>query len=116
MLTTFQKIKAALDFFREAFFKQRLRVATLTAIGFVSGLLGGLGIGAIIPLFSFIVNKEAGNDVISKLFKNIFSVIGLNLNIYVLVGFIVLIFIAKAILLYAGNYINISISVYNFLQ
>jgi len=43
----------------------------MTAIGFVSGLMGGIGIGAVIPLFSFVINKNApgASDKVSEIFS-----------------------------------------------
>ncbi|KKW27852.1 MAG: hypothetical protein UY70_C0006G0001, partial [Candidatus Kaiserbacteria bacterium GW2011_GWB1_52_6] len=47
-------------------------------LGFLSGILGGLGIGVVIPLFSFTVADQAfGSDFVSQVVSQTFGFFGL---------------------------------------
>ena len=71
------KIFSSITLFRAAFYKYKKKMALLTILGFLSGILGGIGIGAVIPLFSFISGQEGvlADDPISKIFSRVFSFI-----------------------------------------
>lgn len=84
----------------------------MTLLGFGGGFLGGIGIGAIIPLFYIITNQSgAGTDSISKMISKIFGFFHLPLTLPVIVTLMVVLFIAKAIFLYIANYISSKINV-----
>ena len=50
-----------------AFGRYKREIITLTILGFFSGIIEGIGINALIPLFSFVSGETvAGTDAISK--------------------------------------------------
>ena len=69
-----QKIKNLLAAFDQAFHAYKIKVFLLLMLGFVSGVLEGIGINAIIPLFSFALHgEEKPNDLISRIVEDFFS-------------------------------------------
>ncbi|MDO8183826.1 MAG: ABC transporter ATP-binding protein [bacterium] len=89
----------------DSFQNYRWAFLVIALFGFLSGLLGGLGISAIIPLFSFVVgDNNFGTDPISQTIIGGMKFIGLTPNIYWLIVLIVVVFIFKAIALFFINY------------
>ncbi len=96
---------------RQAFGKYKLQIFFLIILGFVTGLLEGIGVTAAIPLISLATEeglKESGT--ISQLFKQVFSYFNIDFSLKYLLIFIVLLFIFKAITLISCNYIRIKIT------
>ncbi len=106
MFKFFPKIYRAIAVFREAFGEYKYKLLLMTSLGFIGGLLGGVGIGAIIPLFSFISSNGEANDAISLAIKKGFSVVHLHYSLTLLLVLMGIIFLAKAIFLYIASYIN----------
>ncbi|MBI2064073.1 MAG: ABC transporter ATP-binding protein, partial [Candidatus Yanofskybacteria bacterium] len=107
MLNEIRRIISAYSIFRQAFGKHKNKVIVMTLLGFASGLMGGIGIGAVIPLFSFIIKTGSENtDPISKLIAAFFSFIGLNYRLRYLIILIGLLFAFKSIFLFLANLIN----------
>jgi len=106
-----KRIRIALRLFRRAYANQKHKLVIMTLFGMLGGLMGGIGIGTIIPLFSFIVpgNTSLGttSDTISQGIKSIFSFLHLPYTLPVLLGFMAILFIGKAAFLYAGSYIHV---------
>ena len=102
------KIFSSITLFRAAFYKYKKKIALLTVLGFLSGILGGIGIGAVIPLFSFISGQEGvlADDPISKIFSRVFSFIGIEFSLFSVVVVLVLLFVFKALFVYAAHVIN----------
>jgi len=68
-----KKIVSFVSLFYKVFGTYKFDVLILTALGFFSGILGGIGINILIPIFSFIVNPEAVvTDPISKFIREAF--------------------------------------------
>jgi len=94
-----------------AFGRYKREIITLTILGFFSGVIEGIGINALIPLFSFVSGETvAGTDAISKFITNIFKSFNINLNVGLLLGFIIFMFILKAIATIVIAYIKIKIA------
>src|SRR3990167_7712700 len=53
------RISAIVNLSRRAFGRHKWQIAILTALGFLSGLLEGIGVNALIPLFSFVMGENA---------------------------------------------------------
>src|SRR3989344_5934722 len=71
--THFQNIKKIYKvflIFKSAYWQYRWRILVTTLLGFVSSLLGGLGIGMLIPLFAF-VTQQNSNTGTSTVFYNL---------------------------------------------
>jgi len=106
------RIKAIISLSRKAFGKYKSQIVILTVLGFLGGFLEGIGINAIIPLFSFVSGDSMGTagDLISKLIENFFSFLHITFSVKYLLIFICLLFIFRAIALVLFSYIKIKIT------
>lgn len=96
---------------KQAFGKYKLQIIVLTVLGFVSGLLEGIGINALIPLFSFAAGDgKGGDDIISQTIERFFLYFNINFSLKYLLIFICLLFVFKAIVLVLCNYIKVRIT------
>ncbi|MDP3741670.1 MAG: ABC transporter transmembrane domain-containing protein, partial [bacterium] len=99
-----------LSLFRQAFGRYKLQIIALCGFGFLAGLLEGVGVNALIPLFSFASGENQGaTDFISKQIANFFALFGLSLSVRVLLVFIAVLFGAKAVLTLFLNYLKLKI-------
>ncbi|NCN22281.1 ABC transporter ATP-binding protein [Candidatus Falkowbacteria bacterium] len=104
------KFKSFISLFNRAFGAYRIHMLVLTILGFLSGLLGGIGINTLIPIFSFIIDPEAVmTDPVSKFIRFIFISLGVDFSLKFLLIFVVLLFVAKAITLIIFSYITVNI-------
>lgn len=91
----------------KAFGEYRVLLSLLIGLSFVSGILEGIGINAVIPLFSFIDPTQAiGNDMLSRSIAGFFSFLNIPYSIRSLLIFIVLLFVVKAFALFWMTYIE----------
>lgn len=96
---------------KRAFSGYKLEIIILTFLGFVSGLLGGIGINAVIPMFSFLAGQAgAETDFISRYIEKFFLFLNIDFTLKYLLIFIVLLFILKALVLVIFSYINVKIT------
>ena len=111
MKTLLKKLKDFFALFIRAFGAYKSHIVVLTFLGFVSGLLGGIGINTLIPFFSFIVDSEADiSDPISKFIQQGFLFLGVDFSLKFLLAFIVLVFTVKAVILVIFSYITVRIT------
>lgn len=83
----------------------------ILVLGFFAGLFGGLGIGAIVPIFSLLTNQATPEvDKISEIIQKVFSVLQLPFNLPFLVTFIAILFVLKAIIQFSAKYVNTKIA------
>ena len=108
MFNFIPRIFSSITLFRVAFYKYKKTILILTALGFISGILGGVGIGAVIPLFSFVNGQEGvlADDPISKVFHRTFYLLGIESSIFSVITVLVLLFVFKALFVYAAHLIN----------
>jgi ABC-type multidrug transport system fused ATPase/permease subunit len=92
------------------FGKYRWKIAVLIFLGFFGSLLEGVGINALIPLFTFVTRQGDSNDLISQAIKKAFLVFNISFDVKFLLIFISLLFIFKAILVLISNYISVKIN------
>ncbi|MBI4160646.1 MAG: ABC transporter ATP-binding protein [Candidatus Yanofskybacteria bacterium] len=97
---------ASLGLFGRAFGRYRRTVFVLTGLGFLSGILGGFGIGAIVPLFSFVARQGTADDMVTKIFRETLQFFGIPFSLPFVISVLVLLFIAKALFLYVANIVN----------
>src|SRR3989344_8042488 len=102
------KILAVIKLFRQAFGQYKPQIAGMAVLSFFSGILEGVGINAIIPIFSLIVGGGA-DDIISRTIKKFFSYFNLSYTVKYLLIFMVLLFIIKAIVLFITQYLSVRI-------
>lgn len=92
-----------IQLFNSAFRQYRLQIFAIAILSFVSGVLEGVGINAIIPMFSLITGHPL-TDTISQIIEKFFSFFHLAYTVKYLLSFTVLLFIIKAIILFFANY------------
>ena len=85
----------------------RWHVVALVLFGFVSALLEGIGINAVIPLISFFMGGAGESaDFISRSIRGLFGLFGLPFSFRYLLGFILLLFILRAVSVVFFGYIR----------
>lgn len=86
-------------------------IILLTFLSFIGGLMEGIGINAIIPLFAMITgSNNRGDDFISKKIGEFFNFIDIDFSLKYVLIFICILFIFKAILTLINNYLQIIIT------
>lgn len=87
------------------------KIVMMTILGFLSGILEGIGINIVIPLFALIIKNQSGkNDFITETVQKIFSFFGLNFSIKYLLITICALFIFKAIIALVVSYIRVNVA------
>lgn len=105
------RIISVLKLFNRGYGAYRRQIILLAILGFFSGLLEGIGVNAIIPLFSFVSGgRDRGTDFISRTIEDFFNFFHIGYNLKYLLIFISALFILKAIALIIFNYINVKIT------
>ena len=104
-LVNFSKI------FYRAYWGYKKQIVALTALGFLSSLLEGIGINVAIPIFSFLsgTNNKA-NDFISEIIKKFFGFFQINYSLKYLFIFVCFLLIFRVLVLLLSNYIKIKIA------
>ncbi len=82
----------------------------LVFFSLIGGILEGVGITALIPLFSFVDNSQQGTDFLSGAIGTALKFVGLPYTLKTFLIFIALIFIAKAVVLTLTTYLTAFIS------
>src|SRR3989344_4850358 len=94
------KIISIVGLSKKAFSRYRYQISVLTILGFISGLLEGIGVNALVPLFSFLIgSNEFEKDIITRTIEKLFSILGLQVSVGTLLAFVVGMFLLKAIVL-----------------
>lgn len=93
--------------FKEAFGNYKAELLVIVFLGFVSSFFEGVGISAIIPVFSF-VGGQGGHsaDLVTKFIENIFSFFGIIYSFRTLIFFIGILFVARIFVLFFIQYIT----------
>lgn len=99
------KISRIFRLLKTAFWQYKWQVVLMAFLSFFSGILEGVGINAVIPLFSFIEGKGA-DDIISRAIEKFFLYFNLTFTVKYLLIFISILFIFKAIILFIAKYIT----------
>ncbi len=92
--------------FRQAFAPYKWRIVCMAILSFVSGILEGVGITAVIPLFSFIGGGGVATDNISVTIAKLFTYLHLPYTARFLLGFMLVLFVAKAVFLLVSQQIS----------
>jgi ABC-type multidrug transport system fused ATPase/permease subunit len=86
-----------IELYKYGFGAYKWQIAFMTFLGFVAGLLEGIGINALIPLFSFVVeNGKTGDDVISRFIEKAFDFVHIPFSLTSLLIFICTLFVLRA--------------------
>src|SRR3989344_205095 len=96
---------------REAYGPYKKQILALTGLGFISGLLEGVGINAVIPLLSFVMSGEAtGDDFVSQMLEKIFLFLNIDFTVQYLLALIVILFVVRAGVLLIVEYMKVRIA------
>lgn len=96
---------------RRAFGPYKSQIALLTLLSFVSGLLEGIGVNAIIPLLAIVTGAASGgSDPISKAIEQFFLFIGVDFSIKFILVFVIVLFMLKTVAVLLINYIKVRIT------
>ena len=80
------------------FANYRLHIAALAGLGFLSAIIEGIGINAVVPLISFFTGGAAAhNDVITQSITSLFAFLHIPFIFRYLLGFIVALFFLRAV-------------------
>jgi ABC-type multidrug transport system fused ATPase/permease subunit len=91
----------------EAFGHFKSKFVIMVVLGFLGGLFGGIGIGAIIPLFSVITHQQIqGMDFITKNVEKVFALFRIPLTLPFLLSFIVILYVLKGFVQFIAKYTN----------
>ena len=93
-----------------AFGRYKFHIFALAALSFLSGMLGGIGINALMPLFSFVVNKGGGDDWISQMIEKAFLFFGIEFRVKYLLIFVSLLFVLQALVSIIFSYVSSKIT------
>lgn len=101
------RIKSLIFAARQLYGGYKWQMSILIFLGFVSGFVEAVGIGALVPIFSFVVKRgEVGDDFISQTIFKFFSYFHISLSIYSLLGLAVFLFVSKALLTLIFSFVN----------
>lgn len=90
-----------------AFGKYRWHVVALVVFGILSALLEGIGINAVVPLMSFFMGGGGtATDFITQTIQGLFAFLHIPFSFRYLLGFILCIFIARAVSVVVFGYIR----------
>lgn len=104
------RIKLFFELFRTAFWDYRWKIIFLTFLAFWGGLLEGIGINTLIPLFSFIAGDgQGGTDIISKTIKKIFLFLHIPFTLKYLLLLIISLFFLRSVFTIIFQYFHIKI-------
>lgn len=83
------------------------QISVLAVLGFFSSILAGIGIGAVIPLLSFLFVKTGEEPAgLVKYASDFFYLLNIPFNLEYILGFIVVVFTARAAVLFVFNYVS----------
>ena len=107
----FFKLQSLIQLSRHLILDYKKEVILLTILSFIGGILEGVGVNALIPMFSFVTGEEvAMDDPVSGIIARVFGFFNLDINLTYLIGFVMALFITKAFILIWFNFIKIKIT------
>ena len=100
-------MKSTLATLWQAFGRYRSHVVALAVLGVLSALLEGIGINAVIPLMSFFIGGSGiATDFITKTIQDLFAFFSLPFSFRYLLGFVLILFIVRAVSVAVFSYIR----------
>lgn len=109
-------ITSTVKILNQTFGMYRIELVLLVVLGLLGGVLEGIGIGAIVPLLSFLTSGTQGaSNVITTTIASGFAFVGIPFKFRTIIGLIVVLFFLRSIVLAVSTYIRASISA-NFMK
>jgi ABC-type multidrug transport system fused ATPase/permease subunit len=109
-MNSFRKLKTIYKLSRQAFGNYKKRILALIGLGFLGGLLEGIGVNALIPLLSSVTKSGPGDDFITRNIEKFFKLINVDFSLKQILVFISVLFVLKAIVLLYSSYIKAKIT------
>lgn len=107
----YRQLAAVVRLAKRAYNPYKRHILILTVLGFVSGILEGIGINAVIPLLTFVLGiKNPATDTLSLAIQGFFTWIHVPFVPKFLLAFIVVLFVGKALVSLWLSYIQIGIA------
>lgn len=107
----YRQLLAVARLARRAYAPYRAQILALTGLGFIGGILEGIGINAVIPLLTLVLGlQNPATDMLSQAIQTLFSWVHVPFVPRYLLSFIVLLFIGKALMSLWISYIQIRIT------
>lgn len=105
------KIFKLIKLFYNSFGLYTPKIIIMVILGFLSGILEGVGINIVIPLFALIIKNQSGDtNFITKTIQKVFSFFGLSFGIKYLLIAICVLFILKAVIALTVSYIRVKVA------
>lgn len=109
-------ITSTVSILNQTFGMYRIELVLLIVLGLLGGVLEGIGIGAIVPLLSFLTSGTQGaSNIVTATIAGVFSFIGIPFKFRTIIGLIVVLFFLRSIVLAVSTYIRASITA-NFMK
>lgn len=105
------RVRALIGLGRRAYGGYKSQILTLTIFGFIGGILEGIGINAVIPLLTFLLETPTeATDPISNITRSVFHALNIDFAPKFLLIFIVLLFLGRSLVLLVLYYTQIKIT------
>ncbi len=104
------RLPETLKLVAKTYHRYRWHIVLLAVLGMVSAILEGIGITVVIPLLSFFLGGTPPVDFISKAVQGMFAFFSVPFTFRYLLGFILLLFLLRAVTMIAFGYIRGRIS------
>jgi len=89
------------------FKKYRLHMVVLVVLGFMGAILEGIGINAAVPLLSFLLDAQSTPlDGVTQVLRGAFEFVGVPFTFRFLLGFIIVLFLGRAVALAVFGYLR----------
>lgn len=109
-MNSLRKLKTIYRLSRQAFGNYKKRILALVGLGFLGGLLEGVGVNALIPLLASITKENKGNDLITRTLEKFFEFLHIDFSLKQLLVFISILFVLKACVLIYSHYLKAKIT------
>lgn len=109
MMVIYRKARTLFSLLNQAFGEYRGKIIFMMLLSGFSSVLEGVGINAIIPLFS-LVDNDNPLDYLSKAIFSAFAFLGIPYVVKYLLVFIALLFVAKSIVSFISKYLTSQIT------
>src|SRR3989338_4998008 len=111
-ITTIMKIKSGKHFessrlIASEFSRYRWQIAAMAVLTTIGGVLEGVGMNTIVPLFSFVDKNQAeATDAVSKIIRSFFLYFNIDYSVRYLILFIGCFFLRKAAVIFVSQFIT----------
>ena len=109
-------IISTVNILKQTFGRYRLELILLVVLGLLGGVLEGIGIGAIVPLLSFLTSGTQGaSNIVTTTIASGFAFVGIPFKFRTIIGLIIVLFFLRSIVLAVSTYIRAFITA-NFMK